>query len=530
MKPNKNISKIRLNKSDYPKSKSKSKVKTSLSQNKSSYNISQYIKNRNELILSYDKNSKIEDSSYIKDEKEKLIESYKNKLEKEKLINKNLWHELNEYKSAMNKTRENYNKIMNKKQTKNEELIIITNKLTKLIEMVINFSYSMAYLRSNIYSKNKRRFNESTLAYESLNNNLKQIYNEFEQMNKNLKKLKDINSKPRISSKSPIKLDKNVKTEINDRENSDKKEKINDSKINLSNNHNSNKKIELKIDRNNNFEFKSIYPINTQIKENSLKKEKNSKDIDDENKNISSIKNVISSNLFPKLEKESTNENNIYNNIINYKKINNIPQIKERESLKTEENKEASVKNSINRNSDKIFTFRNNSQISKDGSEKINLGNSSQHLDINNDINKLIEENKELKMQLASEKLKSNNTINNSLNESHNDEEYEEIISELKKKMEEKDNIITDLKKKLESNQVTNNNIYNEYQNKNEKEKIFNNINVNVNLTEMDKIKGNYQENINKKKENLRISLIKINELEKEKISLLAEIKNFNGL
>ena len=208
MKPNKNISKIRLNKSDYPKSKSKSKVKASLSQNKSSYNISQYIKNRNELILSYDKNSKIEDSSYIKDEKEKLIESYKTKLEKEKLINKNLWHELNEYKSAMNKTRENYNKFMNKKQTKNEELIIITNKLTKLIEMVINFSYSMAYLRSNIYSKNKRRFNESTLAYESLNNNLKQIYNEFDQMNKNLKNVKDINTKPKRSSKSPIKLDK----------------------------------------------------------------------------------------------------------------------------------------------------------------------------------------------------------------------------------------------------------------------------------------------------------------------------------
>ena len=565
MKQNKNISKIKLNKSDYPKTKIKSRIKVSLSQNKSTYNISQYLKNKNDLILSYDK---VETSQNKMDEKEKIIESYKTKLEKEKLINKNLWHELNEYKLAMNKTRDNYNKILNKKQTKSEELIIITNKLTKLIEMVINFSYSMAYLRSNIYSKNKRRFNESTLAYESLNNNLKQIYNEFEQMNKNLKNLKDINSKPRRSSKSPIKLDKNVKTEINDRENSDKKEKIDDSKINLSNNHNSNKKIELKIDRNNNFEFKSIYPIITQIKENSLKKEKNSKDIDDENKNISSTKNVISSNLFPKLEKESTNENNISNNIINYKKINNIPQIKERESLKTEENKETAIKNSINRNSDKIFTFRNNSQISKDGSEKINLGNSSQHLDINNDINKLIEENKELKMQLASEKLKSNNTINNSLNESHNDEEYEEIISELKKKMEEKDNIITDLKKKLESNQVTNNNIYNEYQNKNEKEKIFNNINVNVNLTEMDKIKGNYQENIStirsiyekmliekenkinelnneiniiekeleelndkydKEKENLRLSLIKINELEKEKISLLEEIKNLKG-
>ena len=181
MKTNKNISKIKLNKSDYPKTKSKSRIKVSLSQNKSTYNISQYLKNKNDLILSSDK---VEATQSKMDEKDKIIESYKTKLEKEKLINKNLWHELNEYKLAMNKTRDNYNKILNKKQTKSEELIIITNKLTKLIEMVINFSYSMAYLRSNIYSKNKRRFNESTLAYESLNNNLKQIYNEFLQSTK----------------------------------------------------------------------------------------------------------------------------------------------------------------------------------------------------------------------------------------------------------------------------------------------------------------------------------------------------------
>ena len=140
-------------------------------------------------------------------------------------------------------------------------------------------------------------------------------------MNKNLKNIKDINSKPRRSSKSPIKLDKNVKTEINDKENSDKKEKIDASKINLINNHNSNKQDELKIDRNNNFEFRGIYPITIQIKENSFEKEKNPKDIDDENKNISSTKNVINSNLFPKLEKESTNENMVSNNNINYKKL-----------------------------------------------------------------------------------------------------------------------------------------------------------------------------------------------------------------
>ena len=271
------------------------------------------------------------------------------------------------------------------------------------------------------------------------------------------------------------------------------------------------------------------------------------------------------------IKNELNTENNISNDDIKYKKINNITQIKERESIKKEEsnecNNELTPKNSLNTNSEKIFTFRNNSQISKDGSEKINLGDSLPPIDTNADINKLIEENKNLKMQLASEKFKNNNSLNNSKSESHNDEEYEEIISDLKKKMEEKDNIINELKEKLESNKNNNDKI-GEIPNKNENEKIFNNINVNVNLTEMEKIKGNYQENINtirsiyermiiekenkinelnneiniiekeleelndkydKEKENNKLNLIKINELENEKISLLTEIKNFKG-
>ena len=576
MKPNKNISKIKLNKSDYPKTKSKSKIKVSLSQNKSSYNISQYIKNRNNLILSHDKNNKVkEDSSfnYKTEDKEKLIASYKTKLEKEKLINKNLWHKLNEYKSAMNKTRENYNKIMNKKQTKNEELIIITNKLSKLIEMVINFSYSMAYLRSNIYSKNKRRFNESTLAYESLNNNLKQIYNEFDQINKNLKSVKDINSKPKRSSKSPIKLDKNNNLEINNKEHKNREEKKEEINTDINNDFNENKIGDLKLGNNDIVESERICV--TEIKKNSPLKESNSIDIINEEKNnICNEKINITNDLVQNLEikNESKNENSSTNNDIKYIKINNISQVKERESIKKEElnenNNEKTTKSSINTNSEKIFTFRNNSQISKDGSEKINLGDSLQPVDINIDINKLIEENKNLKIQLASEKLKNNNILNNSQAESHNDEEYEEIISELKKKIEEKDNIINELNKKLNSNQCINNNSLNEIQNKNENENIFNNINVNVNLTETEKIKGNYQENINtikniyeriliekenkinelnneiniiekeleelndkydKEKENYKLSLIKINELENEKISLLTEIKNLKN-
>ena len=122
--------------------------------------------------------------------------------------------------------------------------------------------------------------------------------------------------------------------------------------------------------------------------------------------------------------------------------------------------------------------------------------------------------------------------------------------------MEEKDNLINDLKKQLETIPI-NNNIINEIHNKNENEKICNNINVNVNLPEVEKIKDNYQENIKtirsiyekmiiekenkinelqneiniiEEKENNRINIIKINELENEKISLLTEISNFKAL
>ena len=569
MKTNKNVSKIKLNKSDYPKSKSKSKIKVSLSQNKSSYNINQYVKTKNDLILSYERN-KTEESPYKMkiDEKEKLIESYKTKLEKEKLINKNLWHELNEYKLAINKNRESYKKLINQKQTKSEELIVITNKLTKLIEMVINFSYSMAYLRSNIYSKNKRRFNESTLAYESLNNNLKQIYNEFEQINKNLKNIKDINIKVKRSSKSSNKSEKNIKTEINDAEKRNNQEKIDISKNHINTTINNKDKLKQDINENKNISNTEIN-VNSYIKDDISLDKKN-----DDIHNTYESNNNINSNLFPKvsLNKENNSENNIINKEVNYKKINDITPLNERESLKKEENDEndfeKTKKISLNSNSEKIFTFRNNSQISKDGSEKINLGDSQQPIDMNADINKLIEENKNLKMQLASEKLKNNNILNNSQNESHNDEEYEEIISELKLKMEEKDNLINDLKKQLETIPI-NNNIINEIHNKNENEKICNNINVNVNLPEVEKIKDNYQENIktirsiyekmiiekenkinelqneiniiekdleelndkyDQEKENNRINIIKINELENEKISLLTEISNFKAL
>ena len=575
MKPNKSNPKLKLNKSDNQKSKSKTKLKISLSPNKSSYNIKQYIKNKNDLIISTDNIIKKDEGPYksIFEDKDKLINLYKTRYEKEKLINKNLWHELHEYKSAMNKSKENYNKMMNKKQTKNEELIVITNKLTKLIEMVINFSYSMAYLRSNIYSKNKRRFNESTLAYESLNNNLKQIYNEFLQINKNLKNVQVLNDKTKQLSKSPINSAKIKKLDIIEtkkRNSFEKKVDTTKSIINNLNIYKDNKDNTNKNERNN-----LLNPIiyKTEGNINSPIKEENSIDLANE-ENEQNISSKVKKNLENKIFSTSTfnQEDEKYKEpkeedkkiSPNYKKINNInniPLINERESLKR---------------SEKIFTFRNNSnnsQLSKDEdklSGKINLGD-SQKLE----YSKLVEENKNLKIQLASEKLKGNNNLlNNSKSESHNDEEYEEIISELKKKLEEKDNTINELQKKLDSktninNIDTDNNIINENMNKTNNERICNNINVNVNLTEIDKIKGNYQENINtiksiyermmiekenkinelnneiniiekeleelndkfdKEREINRLNMIKINELENEKISLLTEIKNLKAL
>ena len=572
MKPNKSNPKLKLNKSDNQKSKSKTKLKISLSPNKSSYNIKQYIKNKNDLIISTDNIIKKDEGPYksIFEDKDKLINLYKTRYEKEKLINKNLWHELHEYKSAMNKSKENYNKMMNKKQTKNEELIVITNKLTKLIEMVINFSYSMAYLRSNIYSKNKRRFNESTLAYESLNNNLKQIYNEFLQINKNLKNVKVLNDKTKQLSKSPINSAKIKKLDIIETKKRNSFEKKVDTTKSIINNLNISK--DNKDNTNNNERNNLLNPIiyKTEGNINSPIKEENSIDFANE-ENEQNIYSKVKKNLENKIFSTST-EDEKYKEpkeedkkiSPNYKKINNIniiPQINERESLKR---------------SEKIFTFRNNSnnsQLSKDEdklSGKINLGD-SQKLE----YSKLVEENKNLKIQLASEKLKGNNNLlNNSKSESHNDEEYEEIISELKKKLEEKDNTINELQKKLDSKTNINNididnNIINENMNKTNNERICNNINVNVNLTEIDKIKGNYQENINtiksiyermmiekenkinelnneiniiekeleelndkfdKEREINRLNVIKINELENEKISLLTEIKNLKAL
>ena len=392
-------------------------------------------------------------------------------------------------------------------------------------------------------------------------------------MNKNLKSINDINIKMKRASKSHINSNKNKKSE-----------KINDQKKNNSLDEIYKVKNNIKINLNKFLEEdkKDFSPIinnqkncQTEKKTNSLIKEENPIITKSEEKqNLSEITNNLNNDLsLTTTQKEEPKvENNTLTENINYTKISNIPPIKNRDSIKKEDINENNDIDKIKKsnpltNSEKIFTFRNNSQISKESSEKINLADSVNPIDINIDINKILEENKNLKMQLASEKLKNSNNIafNNSLNESHNDAEYEEIIDELKKKMEEKDKLISELQNKLKSKQDTNNNLVNIEQNKTENEKIFNNINVNVNLSEMERIKGNYQENINtirniyermimekekkieelnnqiniiendleelndkydKEKENSRLNNIKIQELENENNSLIDQIKN----
>jgi chromosome segregation ATPase len=173
------------------------------------------------------------------------------------------------------------------------------------------------------------------------------------------------------------------------------------------------------------------------------------------------------------------------------------------------------------------------------------------------DINKIIEENHNLKMQLATEKLKNNNAFNAEKSESHNDEEYEEIIAGLKKKIEDKDNKINELQKMIDSDNASDNSFKNKSKDK-----------MNNSIIEMEKIKGNYQENIStiqdlyenmliekenkikelanevniiekeledlndkydKEKKNVKLNTIKINELENEKISLLEQINTFKN-
>ena len=170
---------------------------------------------------------------------------------------------------------------------------------------------------------------------------------------------------------------------------------------------------------------------------------------------------------------------------------------------------------------------------------------------IPNDINKIIEENRNLKMQLASEMLKNNTEKS----DSHNDEEYEEIISGLKKKLEDKENKINELQKIIDSNN-------NSFKNNNINDKMNNSMN------EMEKIKGNYSENIStitdiyenmliekenkikeltnevniiekeleelndkydKEKENVKLINIKINGLENERNILLEQINSFKN-
>ena len=563
-----------LNKSINNKSYGEIKI-NNLTNSKKPSNIHDYIKNINSLNTSGNNNSNIDESlyetninNYYKnkiEEKEKELNIIKEKLENEKVINKNLLSELDEvkYNKSVQKTKDKFSQIINKTNanSKTHELLILTNKLTKLIEMVINFSYSMATLRSVIFSKEKMKKNESIQTYESLNSNLKQIYNEFESISKNLKeeiknnesKNKSLNqSKRNINSlnnshdnKIIYKNDKNkIKNKIVDN--------INFSLIRQDDNHIYEKK--------QNLESLNIYNSNSShnnkykdININSPIKEENSLEITNEEKiNVKEINKNL--NDYTLNTMSPNNKKDIYKqlNVIQNKNRHGID---ENYGIDLEKNKRASPNFSLHTNSEKVFTFRNNSSVSNKDGDKItdkSGGPSEVGKPLPIDINKIIEENHNLKMQLTTEKLKNNNIFNAEKSESHNDEEYEEIISGLKKKLEDKDNKINELQKMIDSDSASNNSFKNKAKDK-----------MNNSLIEMEKIKGNYQENIStiqdlyenmliekenkikelanevniiekeledlndkydKEKENVKLNTIKINGLENEKISLLEQI------
>ena len=580
MNRSKSGTKINLNKSIT--NKPYNEIKLNLSNNKTSSNLHDYIKSKKNKN-SFSSNSNVDESLYENnlinsyknkiEEKEKELNYIKEKLENEKALNKNLLHELDQikYNKNVQKAKNQFNQIMNKNNnTKNEELIIITNKLTKLIEMVINFSYSMAHLRSNIFSKEKMKKNESIKTYENLNINLKQIYNEFEIINKNLRNVTGINTKNKNLNQSKSNNMNNTSLDnsnINNNNSIDNKSKVNSHSIindSINNVNNSNRKNEEKYNQEN----LKIYNSSNKYKEitiNSPIKEENSLEITNEEKaNIEEIKknlNDYSIKIMSMDEKKNINKKDNYQQINIIQNKNKIKK-DENEENDFEKSKKSSLNYFLHTNSDKVFTFRNNSLVSNKEGDRLtekSTGGGDAGKSIPADINKIIEENNNLKMQLASEMLKNNGIFNPEKSESHNDEEYEEIISGLKKKLEDKENKIQELQKKIgsESNSI---NLNNSFKNKTDK--------LNNSMNELEKVKGNYKENINtiqdiyenmliekenkikeltnevniiekeleeltdkydKEKENTKLHMIKVNGLENEKMSLLEQINTFKN-
>ena len=297
MNKSKSGTKINLNKS--LNNKSYSEIKINLNNNKNCSNINDYIKNKKNKNSSILSNSNMEESicennlinSYKNKiaEKEKELNYIKERLENEKLVNKNLLHELDKmkYNKSIQMSKRQFNQMINPNNSKNEELLVISNKLTKLIEMVVNFSYSMAHLRSNVFSKEKMKKNESIKNFENLSKDLKQLYDEFESINKNLKNSCGINTKNNESKNKKINQNKNNSFDSQNNiiiENKPKTDNINDIK-NIN-------KININEEKHNQENIK-IYNSNNKYKEiniNSPIKEENSLEINnDEKTNIEEI-------------------------------------------------------------------------------------------------------------------------------------------------------------------------------------------------------------------------------------------------
>ena len=571
-----NINNVKNIKNNRNKSSNILKKKISISSIKSAKSISDYIKqnsensnnvssylfdNNNNNNLNSIRNNLMEKVNSYKnklDEKEKELIDIKEKLQNEKSLNKNLLYEINDLRNNKSLSKKNEKKFKEvKNKNFNDKLVGLTNKLSKVVNFVINFSNSIVQYNTEIIINNeknknqcKKNLNEEIVILNNLNNKLSKIHNDFDYFNKFFKNI--------------------YNNYINENINKDKNHLninfINNCNFNTDNNiiQSNNLSYNLNVlgsNINNDLKFKDNFNIyNNSIKSkqhieinvNSPIKEENSLDMKNDNKNFEDIKINLndnsnynsSNNKGAMLVEDNSSKKSIENLSLN---LNNdyfkqVIKGKNRYNRRGNFDDTDSEKNKLSSsNRDKVFTFRNNSLISNKELDKADLSKNSI-----SDINRILEENKSLKMRLASEILKNNNTFNltNKSDSSHNDEEYEQIIDNLKQKLNEKENQVSELNVKidfLKNNNNTSNNItikdnFNDNLNSikltydnilAEKENKISELLNEINILEKDL--EELTEKFNKEKEINRKMNIKISSIESEKLSLIEEINTYKN-
>ncbi len=387
-------------------------------------------------------------TNYKKKIREKIfeIENLKSQLLKEKENKNTLLNELTKLK---------FNKKLSTTKINNIDYDSINSKISKLTEMVINFSYSMNNLRDSIYKKSISNL-ESKSFFTKLKNKLVSLVNETENLNKNLlilgANIKENLEKENEENKKKETIEITKPTNLN---NSLAKSEKNTNNIynNITLNNNSNYDIEKIIAENKNLKAQ----IASQILLRSPKSN-NEKDKSNENE-IISLKNQIK-----KLQIE-LNEKNKEIDIINDNKINeyfnNLKEDYQKNIKNIQNTYEQIIKEKENENN---ILNENNNEYEKEVYElranllKISNEYRTKHILIETKINNLENEKKNLEIQIENlnnenedkdnkkENINSNN-INNDFNEEiislkQKNENLEIIVENLNKQIEEKNNHI----------------------------------------------------------------------------------------